>query len=85
MLHALDLGCGSMAEFGLNDFLYSRVSERVPYQDEKLMDLPERCAEHRPVLALGLSYALHAGVLYGCISRARILLWKALRLIYRRW
>jgi hypothetical protein len=43
-----------MAEFGLNDFLYSRFSERVPYQDEKLMDLPERCAEHRPVLALGL-------------------------------
>ena len=74
-----------MAEFGLNDFFYRRFSERVPYQDEKLMDLPERGAEHRPVLALGLSYALHAGVLCGCISRARMLLWKALRSMYRRW
>jgi hypothetical protein len=68
-----------MAEFGLNDFLSRRFSERVPYQDEKLMDLPKRCAEHRPVLTLGLSYALHVGVLYGCISRARILPCKALR------
>ena len=68
-----------MAEFCLNDFFYRRFSERVPYQDEKLMDLPERCSEHRPVLTLGLSYALHAGVLCGCISRARILLCKTLR------
>jgi hypothetical protein len=57
----------------------------VPYQDEKLMELPERCSKHRPVLALGLYDALHAGVLYRCISRARILFWKALRFIYRRW
>jgi hypothetical protein len=47
----------------LNDFLYRRFSESVPYQDETLTYLPDRYFEHRPILVLGLDHALRSSVL----------------------
>jgi hypothetical protein len=39
------------------------LAEKMPYHNEKLLYLLERCSEHQPVLPLELCHALHAGVL----------------------